>query len=135
MPPYSVTPDGKIQCDTADEALSLQEKVLRRIQKNGHAVATAPQPQNRKQDAPALPDLGRRFLTELLAHPRQTTGDIAKKLEVSTYAFPPMYRGVARWAEGAGIDYATLISRTKTADGEFLSINESVREAVEVAMR
>ena len=132
---YRVNPDGSIDCATAEEALNLQALILTRNAR--HAVNEnhndSPRPPDQQQQA-GLPDLARQFLRALLER-SQTAAEIAQRLDTKTTAFPPMYRGLRKWAMSVGLDYDTLIQRTAGSNGNVLSLNERARNIVEHAVK
>jgi hypothetical protein len=133
--PYKVNIDGSIECMDAREALNLQELILQRAAQhrpvtNGTSQAGAHEPEESNE----LPDLGRMFLAALLEQPR-TAQEVAQRLDTSTHSFPPMYRGIKKWADAAGLDYDTLIIRSPGPSGDVLSINERALNIVTHAVR
>ncbi len=127
---YRVNPDGSIECVTAQEALNLQTLIRQGSAHSNGNGAGHPKPARAK----ALSGLGCEFLRALLTHP-QTAKEAAEQIGSKVGSFPPMYRGLRKWAKDVGFDYDQLLVRTPSTHGDVLSISTGLRSIVENAVK
>jgi hypothetical protein len=133
---YKVSPDGNIECDTADEALELQAKIVNRARPSSPILRPAPGAPEATEDGVVLGGLGRRFLKLVLDQPGITADDAAERLETTTASFPPMHRGIRAWASKHYVEpdklFLTLVG---AQGGRVYQIDPQYRGIVEAAVR
>jgi hypothetical protein len=124
-----------IECDSADEALELQAKLVLRPPSGNGAVHSKPLTAD-GEDGAAITGLGRRFLKLVLDNPGITSDDAAQRLGANTSSFPPMHRAIRAWATRSGIDPDRLFMRlVGEQGGRTFQIDQQYRPIVEVAVK
>jgi len=103
---FLVKPDGTVETDSVDDALKLQDAILRRREAR-----------RQLPESDDLPANAKKFLIEVGANPSGLTSEeISKRTGIPTKSVPPLIRGLTYWATRNGFALDKLLTRKQSFD-------------------